>query len=342
MWAARLRRCWRRCSAVPRASARERGRERERRTVPAWVPRCLRLRRCWASSAVVGARPTRAAPARAGRVEAVQRNVVREALQRRLRDEADDLGSGDAGAQRLRLAAAPPPPPRAAARAAGRARSWTPARCRARRAARRSRARPAGRRRPRAPCAATAFASSMSEVSSSTLNATSGGRAVTSAAPAVGMQAGGPEVGHQLAVRHPRGGARDAALAEVGALAALLRRRELPVHEHRQVQLARQPVAHRERLVVGQLAVAAAQVHDRDHVERAHARMRALVHAACRCARSPFALHPRSSRLPPAALRRACRRCGCGRGRNARRAGCSRARRARARKPRCRRRPCPR
>ena len=41
-----LRRCWRRCSALPRASARERGRERERRTVPAWVPRCLRLRRC--------------------------------------------------------------------------------------------------------------------------------------------------------------------------------------------------------------------------------------------------------------------------------------------------------
>jgi hypothetical protein len=34
----------RRCSEVARPSERERGRERLRRTLPPWVPRCFRLR----------------------------------------------------------------------------------------------------------------------------------------------------------------------------------------------------------------------------------------------------------------------------------------------------------
>ena len=93
------------------------------------------------------------------------------------------------------------------------------------------------------------------------------------------MQAGRAEIGHQLPGRHACRRDRGAALAKERALAPLLGRRKLPVHEHGQVQLPRQPVAHGERLVVGQLAVVVAQVHDRDHVEGTDARMRTLVHA---------------------------------------------------------------
>ena len=70
-----------------------------------------------------------------------------------------------------------------------------------------------------------------------------------------------------------------AALAEERALAPVVRARQLPVHEHGQVELPREAVGDRQRLVLRKLAVLLAQVGDRHHVERADARMSAFVHA---------------------------------------------------------------
>jgi hypothetical protein len=88
-----------------------------------------------------------------------------------------------------------------------------------------------------------------------------------------------PEVGLDLALGHPRGKRCDTTLAEEGALAALLRSRELPVEEDRQVELAREAVRDRQGDVVRVVALSVVEIGDRHHVERADTRMHTFVHA---------------------------------------------------------------
>ena len=118
-----------------------------------------------------------------GRVEAADRHVLRVAGERRRRDQADQLGLDRPGAERRGQLAhrARRPRQRHRERVVDVGRDLGAA---AARAAGRSPARPAGRRPTRAAPAATARATSRSPLSSSTLKAASGGRAVTRVAPA--------------------------------------------------------------------------------------------------------------------------------------------------------------
>ena len=105
----------------------------------------------------------------------------------------------------------PPRRRRPAAARGGPRRSSTPARRRrVRRATGRSRAGRAGPRLPpsRMAAAIARASSSVAGGASSTLNATSGGRAATSAAPAVGCEPGGPKSGRSSPVGHARARAR--------------------------------------------------------------------------------------------------------------------------------------
>ena len=178
-------------------------------TVPAWVPRCLRrrLRLVWA----MGRRCARASVTRsrsgAGRGRSrAGGHVVGEALER--------------GARARGPRARPRRPARARARAAtssaqrrGAVVVHVERHLRApavREVAARSRARPAGRRRTRAARRRSRFASSTSSVARSTLKATSGGRAVTSTAPARRVERGRAVVGRELAGRDALGQPRAA------------------------------------------------------------------------------------------------------------------------------------
>ena len=91
------------------------------------------------------------------------------------------------------------------------------------------------------------------------------------------MQAPRAEVRHQLAAFDPCREARRPAAAELGAGSAP---REDPVQEDRQLELVAEQVAEHERLGAGRAAIALVEVHDRRDVERADARVDALV-AAC-------------------------------------------------------------
>ena len=93
---------------------------------------------------------------------------------------------------------------------------------------------PPDSRRP----AATARASSRSPLSSSTLKAASGGRAVTSVAPARAVRQARAEVRPQLARLHPQPELREPAVAEVGALGRARLPRQLPVEEDRDAEAA--------------------------------------------------------------------------------------------------------
>ena len=150
-------------------------------------------------------------------VEAADRHVLRVAGERRRRDQPDQLRLQRPGAERRRQLAHRARPPCPAAPPAGRGRWSRPGRGRWRAAspiARTPRSPPPASRSP----AATARATSRSPLSSSTLKAASGGRAVTRVAPARAVRQRGPEVGAQLARLHPQPQLRQAAVAEVGAL----------------------------------------------------------------------------------------------------------------------------
>ena len=274
-------------------------------------------------------------PARAGPNRSRSGERGGKAVERRLGRKPDNLCGCDPGAKRLgfaphRLHHLPQRHPQRVVHVGGHL-------CNAPRGQQHPDRPHTGRPPPASESAATAFATRRRTVSSSMLKATSGGRAVTSVAPAVGCRRAGLKSGDSSppvsALLPPRGRPR----AKTRARAAL-RRCKLPVHEHRQFQLARQPVAPRQALRLGELAVPAAEVHDRDHVKRAHTGVRALVHPHVDVLdRGPG---PSEIELqPPAVPRSACRRCGCGPGRSGRRAGRSRGPQARARKPRCKR--CP-
>jgi hypothetical protein len=87
------------------------------------------------------------------------------------------------------------------------------------------------------------------------------------------------EVGLDLALVESIRELPHTALAEVGALAPFGGARELAVQEDRQVELAREPVCDRERLVVSVRAILRPQVDDRNDVKRPYARVHAAVRA---------------------------------------------------------------
>ena len=159
-------------------------------TTPTAFPRCLfrRLRFVWPMPAVYGeaAARARSISCRCG-VEARHRDVGGEVGERRLRRAGDELGAGHRrvaadGGDHLRPGSSPGGP-----------RCWSsPGRRPTARAARRARARTAAPPpRPRGSAAAMRFGvASVAGGSSSTLKATSGGRAATSVAPAVGCARG--------------------------------------------------------------------------------------------------------------------------------------------------------
>ena len=112
---------------------------------------------------------------------------------------------------------------------------------------------------------------------SSTLNATSGGRAATSAAPAVGCGARGPKSGRSSP-------ARDAAACSVGRPAAAQLRaraaaREHAVEEDRQPELVAEHVGDDERLGARGAAPVGVEVHDGHDVDRPDVRVQAAVGA---------------------------------------------------------------
>ena len=87
----------------------------------------------------------------------------------------------------------------------------------------------------------------------------------------------GPVVGHQLARGHPLGQLRRAAAAEVGTLDVLGARGQLPVEEHRQLELLADQRRGGQRLGARRAAHRLVEVDQRSHVERAHVRVQALV-----------------------------------------------------------------
>ena len=153
--------------------------------------------------------------------------------------------------------------------------------------------------------AAIAFATSTSSVSELDVE---GDQRRARRRPAPRRRSGAAAAGRSPAPAHPchaRGQRVHAPFAEERALAPVVGARQLPVDEHRQVQLRREPVGDRQRLVLGELAVLLAQVGDRHHVERADARMRALVHTHVdvldhRARRAPAASRRAPAGRPPA------------------------------------------
>ena len=143
----------------------------------------------------------------------------------------------------------------------------------------------------RSPCASSSVAGG----ASSTLNATSGGRAATSVAPAVGCGARRAEVGLQLAAAMRRASSLRAAAAQLGARAARRRARRRGTPAAR--SSAREQVGGDERLGAGGAAVGRVEVDDRRDVERADVRVHALVRGAGRSARRPRA-RPRAAPAP--------------------------------------------
>ena len=170
-------------------------------------------------------------------VEAAQRDVGGQLAQRRLRDQADDLGRRPAARRGRRRARAPARSRRRAGPRPGRGRWSRPVR--GRRGRRRSRARPPSPPPDSRSSAATARATSTSPVSSSTLNAASGGRAVTSVAPAVGCGSAGPKSATSSPAAHPLGELGEPAARERRrARARLGSRGELAVEEDRHPEVA--------------------------------------------------------------------------------------------------------
>ena len=111
---------------------------------------------------------------------------------------------------------------------------------------------------------------------SSTLNATSGGRAPTSTAPAVGCSCGGPKSGFSSPVSIRCRERGRAAAAQLGAGAAV---GEHPVQKDGQLELLAEPVGEHERLGARGAAIGVVEEHDRCDVERADARVDAVVGA---------------------------------------------------------------
>ena len=115
--------------------------------------------------------------------------------------------------------------------------------------------------------------------SAARLNATSGGLAATSVAPAVGCIRGGPKSGRSAArgsavAGHPLGQPGDPTAAQLRARRAEPARSpaELAVQEHRHRQLRADPVGDDERLGARRPARRGIQVDDRRHVQRADVR----------------------------------------------------------------------
>ena len=109
---------------------------------------------------------------------------------------------------------------------------------------------------------------------SSTLNATSGGRAATSVTPALGCGRRGPKSGVNSPARDARREVRDAAAADLGARAPA---GEDAVEEHGQPQLAREQFGGHQRLGARRAALGLAHVHERNHVDRPDMRMLAAI-----------------------------------------------------------------
>ena len=114
---------------------------------------------------------------------------------------------------------------------------------------------------------------------SSTLNATSGGRAATSVAPAVGCSSRRAVVGREAGERVRRAQARARAPA-----------RECAVEIHGKAEIAPEPVRQQQRLRDRRAALGVAAMDDRGDVEhpdaRVHARVRGQVDALDRLARA--------------------------------------------------------
>ena len=236
------------------------------------------------------------------RVEAAQRHVLGEALERRPRREPDQLRLGDLGARsRTRSTIVAQRHRAVVVHVRGHLRAPALLELEADRAHARQAAAGLAQlaRRSRSPA-------STSSVARSTLKATSGGRAATSTAPAVGCGAARAEVGHELARSRcappappgRRGGCQRARVLGPG--------RQLAVEEHRHAELLADQRGGGERLGAGGAAPLLVEVDDRHHVERAHVRVDARRARRGRSARPRRARRP-SQRRPPArpAARRA-------------------------------------
>ena len=106
------------------------------------------------------------------------------------------------------------------------------------------------------------------------MNATSGGRAVTRTAPAVGCRSRGPKSRSLLAVGDPLREGGQAAASQLGARAAA---REIAVQEYGKPELLAEHVREHQRLRRRGPAVCIVQVDDWRDVDRADARMRPVV-----------------------------------------------------------------
>ncbi len=116
----------------------------------------------------------------------------------------------------------------------------------------------------------------MSPLSSSTLKAASGGRAVTRVAPARAVRQRRAEVRPQLAGLHPQPELGEAAVAEVGALGPAGVARQLAVEEDRDSEAA-DLRGDRDRLGPGGLGVAGVEPDQGADVERPDRRVGAAV-----------------------------------------------------------------
>ena len=127
---------------------------------------------------------------------------------------------------------------------------------------------------------------------SSTLKATSGGRAATSVAPAVGCGRGRAVVGRQPVerARPPQRGSRAPA-------------RERAIEIDRQAEVGAEAMAEQQRLGARRPALGVGAVHDRGDVERPHAR----VHARVRAQVDPLDRDPRALRERAVQLARLAR-----------------------------------